>query len=268
VLKLIGLGSYFWYEPWNVFAVLNVVLYFADIALYIVEKKPVRILQTISQIIRIIHALKVSHIFKAFGCLRNLQTIISIVQICFAPILSLFILTAIIFYIYAIIGCYLFHDVPHGKEINDIYNFENFGKAIVLVIKLATGEDVHLIMFECAQVADDCVAGIGCGKWYAYVYFLSFRVFLNLLFLHLFLLIVLHFFDKYFIPESNNINAFKSDFDVFKEKWAISKPKYWGNFIHVNKLLSFFHNLPSTFEFDTENPNILSKQVTSLKIMQ
>eukprot|EP00826_Nyctotherus_ovalis_P022628 TRINITY_DN1749_c0_g3_i2.p1 TRINITY_DN1749_c0_g3~~TRINITY_DN1749_c0_g3_i2.p1 ORF type:complete len:254 (-),score=79.57 TRINITY_DN1749_c0_g3_i2:559-1275(-) len=224
--------------------------------------------KSVSLVLRILQIYKITNVLKQLSILRNLQTLITIAQISMSPILGLFTLTGFIFFIYAILGCYLFYDLPHGLAINKVYNFENFGKAMVLILKLASGEDSNTVMFECARVSDSCVAGIGCGRWYAYVYFLSFRVVFNLVILNLFILIVLHFFDQHFVPESHNVNAFKADYDTFSERWASAKPKYWGNFIHSSKLLSFFRSFPPTFDFEKDDPNVLSKQITSLKIMQ
>lgn len=268
VLKLIGFGSYYWYESWNLFELLNVTFYYLDIVISLIQNEPVKVIRYMSLAMRIFRVLRVTTVFKLLRCLRNLQTIIEIVHICLSPIINLFALTIFIFFIYAILGCYLFHDVPYGKGINEVYNFENFGKAMILILKLMSGEDSNLMMFECAGITNDCVAGIGCGDWYAYVYFMSFRVVVMFVVLNLFVLVVLHFFEKHFIPESYNLNAFKNDYDSFKERWASSDPKFWGNFIHTNKLLPFFRGLPPVFEFETEDPNVLSKQITSLKIMQ
>jgi hypothetical protein len=268
VLKLIGFGTYYWYEAWNVFEFVNITFYYLDIIISFIQGRSVKIIKYISLTMRILRILRITNIFKLLRCLRNLQNIIEIVKICLPPTINLFAFTLFIFSIYAILGCYLFYDIPHGEAINDVYNFHNFGKAMILILKLTSGEDSNLMMFECAMVTSDCVAGIGCGNWYAYLYFMSFRIIVSFLILNIFILVVLHFFDKHFMPESYNVNAFKGDYDSFKERWACSDPKYCGNFIYTNKLLSFFKGLPPVFDFESEDPNILSKQITSLKIMQ
>ena len=268
VLKLIGLGLTYWYKLWHIFEVLSLLLHYIDIILSLTLDKEVWVIRNISQIMRVLRVLRIALRFKLLSKLRNLQMIIGIVQICLPPIINVFCLAAFMFFVYAVLGCYLFHDVPYGVGINEIYNFRNFGKAIVLVLALASGEDSNSIMFECAKVTDSCVAGMGCGEWYSYVYFISFRIVVNFVTLNLFVLIVLYFFDKYFIPGSQNISAFKADYDMFKEKWAGVKPKYKGNFVGTNKLLKFFKSLPIDYNFDFEDINMLSKQITTLKIMQ
>lgn len=267
-LKMLALGVYYWYRPWNVFEFVSVMFNCFDIAVSLARSSPVKVLRSVSEIMRILRLLRISRIFKLLRRLRGLQTIIQIVQICLLPVLNLFALTAFIFFIYAILGCYLFYDVPHGVAINQVYNFSNFGKAIVLVLNLASGENANQLMFECARVTNECTAGLGCGHIYAYVYFFSFRIVVNFVMLNLFVLVVLYFFDKHFVPESHNINAFKANYDTFKSKWASVKPKYWGNFIHINKLLALFKGLPPSFEFETEDVNTLSKYILGLRIMR
>jgi len=268
MLKLIGLGTYYWCDKWNVLVFINLTFYYSDIIISFIRGSSIYVIRYISIVMRIIMILRITNILRGLRYLRNLQTIVEIVKICFSPVVNVFVFTGFIFFIYAILGCYLFYDTPHGVAINHVYNFQNFGKAMLLIFKLASGEDSNLMMFECARVGSDCVAGVGCGDWYAYIYFMSFRIVINFIMLNLFILVVLHFFDKHFIPESYNINTFKGDYDSFKERWACSNPRYRGNFIHTNKLLSFFKGLPPAFNFESEDPNLLSKQITSLKIMQ
>lgn len=268
VLKLIGLGSYYWCEPWNLFEFLSLAFNYIDIALDLARQNSAGVLRSISQVMRILRILRIARVFKLLRNLRNLQTIIEIVQICLPSIINVFALTAFVFFIYAILGCYLFHDVPYGEGVNEVYNFQNFGKAIVLILKLSSGEDSNTIMYECARVTNDCVAGIGCGYWYSYIYFISFKIVINFVMLNLFVLVVLHFFDKHFISESHNVNEFKMNYDAFKDKWVRMRPRYWGNFVSTSKLLPFFRSLPPAFGFESEDINVLSKQITTLKVMQ
>eukprot|EP00826_Nyctotherus_ovalis_P009611 TRINITY_DN12543_c0_g1_i7.p1 TRINITY_DN12543_c0_g1~~TRINITY_DN12543_c0_g1_i7.p1 ORF type:complete len:218 (+),score=52.78 TRINITY_DN12543_c0_g1_i7:73-726(+) len=209
---------------------------------------------------------RITRIFSLLRRFQSFQTIIEIIQICLPSIANIFAFMLFIIFIYAILGCYLFYDVPYGAGINKVYNFTNFLRALILCLKISTGEDWNVIMHDCAQYGDDCSPGFLCGKWYAFVYFLSYRIIVGFVIVNMYTLIVLHFFEKYFIPESNTISLFKEDYSMFKKKWFEARPSYWGHFIHVYKLPQFFRTLPERFDYVDADPNRLCKNITYLRI--
>jgi len=56
----------------------------------------------------------------------------------------------LIFFIFAILGTYLFKNVGAGDSLNDEYiNFSNFANSFLLMFRMSTGEDWHMIMYDC-----------------------------------------------------------------------------------------------------------------------
>ena len=65
------------------------------------------------------------------------------------PLLNVLALLLIVFFIYAILGFFLFSDVSEGQIIDPVYmNFKNFGNAMLILLRMLTGEDWPTIMYD------------------------------------------------------------------------------------------------------------------------
>lgn len=69
-------------------------------------------------------------------------------------VMSLFVLAL---YIFACVGLNLFSKVKLGDTINEKFNFQTFGGAMVTLMKFATGDGWSEYMFELAS-SKDCRA--------------------------------------------------------------------------------------------------------------
>lgn len=70
-------------------------------------------------------------------------------------VMSLFILAL---YIFACIGLNLFAMVKFGDAIDDKFNFQTFGSAMITLMRFATGDGWSEYMFELGSKAEDCKA--------------------------------------------------------------------------------------------------------------
>ncbi len=266
ILKLIGYGMNFWYETWNLFDFVIVVCSYIDIVFTNIASQSLRMLRIGPQLLRVLRVFRVARLMRLVKKYRRLQEIMEIIQLCLPSIMNVLALLMLIMFIYAILGCYLFYDVTNGNAINSVYNFSNFGLAFMLCLKMSTGEDWNIFMFDCARTSYTCAAGLGCGKYYAYAYFISFKIVVTFIMLNLFVLVVLQLFEKYFIESENIVSTFKEDFELFQEKWQMAHPSHSGFFMNVDKLCKFFNSLPSRFYHEENDPNRLSKYILSLGI--
>ena len=59
----------------------------------------------------------------------------------------------LLFLILAILATSLFKDILTGRILNsDTVNFRNFGNSFLMMFRMSTGEDWHLIMYDCMDV--------------------------------------------------------------------------------------------------------------------
>jgi hypothetical protein len=55
-------------------------------------------------------------------------------------------------------------------------NYFNFGNAMLMCIRISTGEDWPYIMYDYNNTNNDCISGETCGTPFSPVYFISFQV--------------------------------------------------------------------------------------------
>ncbi len=266
VLKLIAFSRNFWYEAWNIFDFFIVVCSYVDIVFSNVGAASLRMLRIGPQLIRVLRVLRVSRLLRLVKKYKRLQDIMEIIQLCLPSMMNVFSLLALVLFIYAVLGCYLFDDVTNGDAINDFYNFSNFGFAIILCLKISTGEDWNLFMFDCARTSTTCTAGVGCGNPMAYIYFLTFKLVVTFVMLNLFILIVLQLFEKFFINTENIISKFKEDFENFQEHWQALGPSHSGFMINQDKLVRFFSSLPQPLGTEGMSLNDTTRTIIELGI--
>jgi len=63
-------------------------------------------------------------------------------------ILNILSLLLLVFFIYSILGVFILHTVKSGEVLDEYTNFNNFGMAMMTLLRIATGEDWHLIMHD------------------------------------------------------------------------------------------------------------------------
>lgn len=119
---------------------------------------------------------------------------------------------------YAILGVQLFADVQLQDALNVHANFQSFGKALLTLFRMATGESWHELMYDAMRTqnyAFDCYdldytqmmelavregeerpVPMSCGKPIAaLIYFISYMIIMSFVFLNLFIAIILENFN-------------------------------------------------------------------------
>ena len=66
-------------------------------------------------------------------------------------------LMMLLFFIFAILATQLFKNIQTGSVLNnDMTNFKNFGNSFLMMFRMSTGEDWHLIMYDCMDQNSLC----------------------------------------------------------------------------------------------------------------
>ena len=80
-------------------------------------------------------------------------------------LMNVFALFMLVYFIFAILGNFLFGEVKTGMVIDESTNFEDFGKSMLLLIRASTGEDWPYIMIDVSKTeADGCIPNETCGN--------------------------------------------------------------------------------------------------------
>ena len=266
ILKMIGFSGNYWFDSWNIFDCFIVVSSFVEIAISSITSDSIKMLRVGPQLIRVLRVLRVSRLLRLVKRYKRLQDVMEIIQLCLPSMANVFALLTLVFFIYAITGCYLFAGVPTNNYISDWFNFNDFGFAMMLLLKLSTGDDWNFFMFDYARTSYSCAAGLGCGDPSAYAFFLSFKFVITFVMINLFVLIVLELFDKYYIQTDNIVNKFKEDFEVFQQNWLSIGPTHAGYMISQNKLFRFFSRIPDPLGMEGMEINKMTVAILEMGI--
>lgn len=72
-------------------------------------------------------------------------------------------LLLLVFFIYSVLGVFLFKSVTKGDVIDEYNNFSDFNSAMVLLFRCATGENWWVVMYDLFKT-ENCTQGVDCGN--------------------------------------------------------------------------------------------------------
>lgn len=96
--------------------------------------------------------------------------------------MNVFSLLMLIYFIYSILGVFLFNGIEQGKVISKYTNFDNFDSAMITLFRISTGEDWNMVMFDCINHTN-YAAGV--------IYFISFISITSFIMLNMFIMVIL-----------------------------------------------------------------------------
>ena len=179
IIKIIALGPQRYIDSnWNKFDLFIVMTSIIEIIMSLSLNSSHSFLRVGPQIIRIFRVLRVTRIFKLIKKLKGLQKLIETLIFVLPSILNLGALYILIFFIYAILGVFMFRDVKIGNAIDEYNNFQNVFFAGVTLFRMVTGENWWYFMFDCFHIPPDCISGLSCGNG---IYSLQFYIIIYLI---------------------------------------------------------------------------------------
>ena len=246
LIKLIGLASYYMQNKAHYIDII--VLICCDIGMILDLANLTHILFAIGIALHLAKNLRWLTLIKD----DKIRVIIDSLAFILPSLLNVCILLLIILVIYAVLGLQLFWNVKYHGTLNDTINFRSFGKALLLTLTCATGNDWNDIMYDLTFVEGECTsefqdyAGlenngvIGCGTYMTYPYFITFVILVQLIGIKLLNVVVL---EGYMDSANENYSLITAkDFDKFVEKWTIYDPQGTG-WISVEGLVYLLFSL-------------------------
>uniref|UniRef100_A0A673HMF7 Voltage-dependent L-type calcium channel subunit alpha n=2 Tax=Cyprinidae TaxID=7953 RepID=A0A673HMF7_9TELE len=254
IVKLIAFKAKGYFgDPWNVFDFVIVIGSIVDVVLSevdsekslfffqevnpmqaIADAENVRVSITFFRLFRVLRLIKLLN--RSEGIRNLLWTFIKSFQA--LPHVAL--LIVMLFFIYAVIGMQMFGKVAlvDGTEINRNNNFQTFPQAVLVLFRVATGEQWPKIMLAsmygklCDPKSD---YGPGeeytCGSSIAVFYFLSFYMLCAFLIINLFVAVIMDNFD-YLTHDWSILGP--HHLDEFKKIWAEYDPEATGRIKHLD----------------------------------
>lgn len=94
---------------------------------------------------------------------KGLQALIQTIMFSLPSLLNVFSLLMLIFFIFAVLGVFIFGNITEGDVIDDYTNFKNFGFGMMILLRISTGEDWNRIMYDTMDVSENCIPNKTCG---------------------------------------------------------------------------------------------------------
>lgn len=106
-------------------------------------------------------------------------------------VLNAFALLSLVYFIFSVLAVFFFKDISEGINLDTYMNFSNFSQSLVMMLRLSTGEDWPMVMYDLMNTKDDCIPNVNCGTAYAPVFFIMFVLIQQYIMVDLFVLIIL-----------------------------------------------------------------------------
>ena len=208
VFKLIAFGWTYFETPFNKFDFFVVCSSILDVLLDAAKDlgDSLSFMQSAPQIAKVMRVLRVTRVVRLVGKAEGLQAIIQTIQFSIPSLMNVMTLLLLIFFMFSILGNFVFYDVARGEVLNDLKNFKDFVSSFLLLFALSTGEDWNKIMFDCSRTeADGCIKGETCGAPpFSYWYFIMLVLVCSHVMLNLFILVIIEQFERYYLKQDSD----------------------------------------------------------------
>ncbi|TNV87903.1 hypothetical protein FGO68_gene16047 [Halteria grandinella] len=261
VIKISAFGFYVYFsDGWNIFDFLIVITSLVSIFLSFTSTV------SIKGAVTIVRAFRIMRVVRLIKRARSLKVIFNTFIVSLPALANIGGMLLLILYLYSILAMELFGSVKRNGIFSDDLNFETFSNSFCALCAVATADSWSNIMqaslqqyspqFQCTyspsyeDYEDADYSTVGCGKSYSGVlFFYSFYLFVNLIFLNLFIAIILQGFLETQLKDQRLFNA--EMLTHFKEVWA-EFDEDATSFIKLPDLRRFLIRLGSPFGFDRE----------------
>lgn len=197
--------------------------------------------------------MRVSRLFKLLNKYKGLQALIQTISFSMPSVINAFALLTLVYFIFSVLAVFFFKSIISGDQLDPVYmNFSNFTMALVMMLRLSTGEDWPSVMYDCMNTDADCIPEVNCGTPWAPVFYLFFVLIQQYIMVNLFILIILQQFDLYYLPDDNVLDRFKTDVMNFKFVWKSYSADFEGFKIRGNDVQKFFKDLKGDLGMSNE----------------
>ena len=258
IIKILGLGlKRYFSDGSNLFDFAIIIGLYVGLVVDLTTSVSVRIQATF------LRAFRISRILRLVKRAKSLNIIFETFIITIPALANIGGLLLLLLYLYVIIGVQLFAPVMLQTHLNKHSNFQTFFRSFMTLFRASTDEGWNDIMrdithgrgplFQCIddpnyddyKESDETVRR---GSIFGQVFLASFILFVQVIFLNLFIAIILQGFD--FMNKKANMILKDNDLQNYKKEWAQLDPK-GTRFIKINDLKELLRKIGSPLGFDS-----------------
>ncbi|KAJ9469642.1 Muscle calcium channel subunit alpha-1 [Diplonema papillatum] len=157
VLKLVAMGfRNYWTQLWNRFDLSIVVLSTAGLVMSMFLSG--------SSVVSVFRILRLARLLRMVKRAKGIKRILNTLMLSFVSLVNVAGLLFLLLFVFATLGVKLFGQVKRGPNMNYYANFESFRNAILLLLRMSTGEGWQAIQKDLRTQPPDCDSQLGeCG---------------------------------------------------------------------------------------------------------
>ncbi|XP_029343809.1 sodium channel protein 60E-like isoform X3 [Acyrthosiphon pisum] len=243
LVKIIGLRFHYFTVPWNVFDFLLVLASVLGILMEdIMIDFPVS-----PTLLRVVRVFRIGRILRLIKAAKGIRKLLFALIVSLPALFNIGALLGLITFIYAIIGMSVFGHVKKQKAINDMVNFETFGRSMQLLFRLMTSAGWNDVLESLMVQPPDCelespgLPNGNCGHpILAITYFTSFIIISYMIVINMYIAIILENFNQ--AHQEEEIGIVEDDLEMFYIRWSKYDP-HATQFIAFNQISDFIASL-------------------------
>lgn len=141
----------FLYTIWGKLELFIFITIILDIIEIIFLDKNLKNMSYFTPIIKGLRAVKMLRLLRLIKKIKNIETLLTTLKLSVPMMFNIFSLLVLIYYIFALVGCYFFKDITTGTTIDEYINFKNFSYGFMTLYKVSTADGWEGIMFDISQ---------------------------------------------------------------------------------------------------------------------
>ncbi|XP_078044251.1 sodium channel protein 60E isoform X2 [Augochlora pura] len=244
IVKIIGLRYHYFTVPWNLFDFLLVLASILGILMEdIMVDFPVS-----PTLLRVVRVFRIGRILRLIKAAKGIRKLLFALVVSLPALFNIGALLALITFIYAIIGMSVFGHVRKQGALDDMVNFETFGRSMQLLFRLMTSagwndvlESLMVQPPECDPTPTSRQLNGNCGyPLLAITYFTSFIIISYMIVINMYIAIILENFNQ--AHQEEEIGIVEDDLEMFYIRWSKYDP-HATQFINFSQLSDFIASL-------------------------
>lgn len=208
-------------------------------------------------LLRVVRVAKVGRVLRLVKGAKGIRTLLFALAMSLPALFNICLLLFLVMFIYAIFGMSFFMNVKHKSGIDEVYNFETFGKAMILLFQMSTSAGWDTVLEgiinekECNQPDPETGNPGNCGHTtMGIAYLLSYLVISFLIVINMYIAVILENYSQ--ATEDVQEGLTDDDYDMYYEIWQQFDPE-GTQYIRYDQLPDFLDVLEPPLQIHKPN---------------
>lgn len=201
-------------------------------------------------LLRVVRVFRVGRVLRLVKSAKGIRTLLFSLAVSLPALFNIGLLLFLVMFIFAIFGMSFFMNVKHLYGIDDMFNFETFGRSMILLFQVSTSAGWDGVLAGITNVKD-CDPKKDCGSAGAGVmYLISYLVISFLVIINMYIAVILENFSQ--ATEDVQQGLTQDDFDMFYELWE-KYDEQATQYIPLERLCEFVGELEEPLQIEEPN---------------